>query len=291
MEAKVTNILSADIENLASRRGEEATEWAIAAVQEAAAATADEALELGVIDFIIDDVATLVDEVDGFEVTVKGETITLETADAFITERELSPVQRFLNYLTNPSIAAILLTIGSAGLLAEVWNPGTWIPGIIGIISLLLALYALGQLDANYAGLALMLVAIILFVAEAFTPTFGLLALAGVVSFVLGGAMLFNNAPGVQTPWTSIIALAVALGGFTLFASTKALAAQRRPSMTGGDALIGQMARVKQDFDTSGRGSVYVAGEWWNARVEEGGMAAEDRVEVVGRDGYTLIVR
>ena len=291
MEAKVTNILSADIENLASRRGEEATEWAIAAVQEAAAATAKEALELGVIDFIVADVAELAEKMNGFVVTVQGEEITLATEDAILSNRDLSPIQRFLNYLTNPSIATILLTIGSAGLLAEVWNPGTWIPGIIGIISLLLGLYALGQLEANYAGLALMVVAIILFVAEAFTPTFGLLALAGGVAFVLGGALLFNNAPGIETPWTAIITLAVALGGFTLFASTKALTAQRRPVLTGGEALIGQVATVKQDFGTDGLGSVYVAGEWWNARLQDGVDAVDKRVEVVDREGYTLIVR
>jgi len=154
MEAKVKNILSADIENLAARRGEKAVEWAVAAVQEAAAATADKALELGVIDFIATDVADLAEQMDGFVVTVQGDAVTLQTAGALVQRLDLSPLQQFLNFITNPSVATILLTLGSVGLIAEIYNPGTFIPGMIGLISLLLGLYALGQLDANFAGLA-----------------------------------------------------------------------------------------------------------------------------------------
>ena len=155
MEAKVVNILSADIENLAARRGEDAVEWAVAAVQEAAAATDTRALELGVIDFIATNVPDLLDQMDGFVVTVLGEERTLRTEDALIMPRELSPLQEFLNFISNPSVATILLTLGSIGLIAEIYNPGTFIPGMIGLISLLLGLYSLGQLEANFAGLAL----------------------------------------------------------------------------------------------------------------------------------------
>lgn len=309
MEAKVKNILSADIENLAARRGEEAVEWAIAAVQEAAAATADQALDLGVIDFIATDTADLLSQVDGFTVSVQGEETVLATERVILVERPLTRLQEFLRFLTDPTVASLLLSIGTAGLLAEVWNPGTWIPGVAGAICLLLGLYALGQLDANFAGLALMGVALALFIAEAFTPTFGALAIAGAIAFSLGGALLFD-APGIETPWVTILTLAVSLALFTVFAGAKGLAIQRRPTITGGEALIGQRASVRQSFAPGEMGKVFVDGEWWNAQLAsttEGTTAVVatdigtppsvstvqpgDEVEIVGRKGYTLLVK
>lgn len=296
MEAKVKNILSADIENLAARRGDEAVEWAIAAVQEAAAATADQAQQLGVIDFIASDVNELLAQMDGFTVTVRGEEQTFTLDRPVIVERNLSRLQEFLNFIANPTIAALLLTIGSAGLLAEVWNPGTWIPGVIGAICLLLGLYALGQLEANFAGLALMAVAVGLFIAEAFTPTFGALTTAGAVAFVLGGVLLFD-APGINTPWLTLISTAVFLAAFTFFAGVKGLAAQRAPTSTGSEGMIGQRAQVKEAFAVGEVGSVFVMGEWWNAELSAAGSADDitvapgDAVEITGRRGYTLLVR
>ncbi len=295
MEAKIKNILSADIENLATRRGEAAVEWAIAAVQEATAATADQALQLGVIDFIANDAADLLAQIDGFAVTVRGEPVTLQTDQPLIIDRELNALQRFLNFISNPTIATLLLTIGSAGLLAEVWNPGTWIPGVTGAICLLLGLYALGQLDANFAGLALLAVALGLFVAEAFTPTFGALTTAGAVAFVLGGALLFD-APGLNTPWVTLVGLALFMAAFTFFAGYKGLAAQRKPASTGSEGMIGQLAQVKQSFASGETGSVFVAGEWWNAQLvdhtqEVIAVQIGDEVEITGRKGYTLLVK
>ncbi|MEZ4867627.1 MAG: nodulation protein NfeD [Caldilineaceae bacterium] len=291
MQAKVKNILSADIENLTQRRGEKATKWAIAAVQEAAAATADQALELGVIDFIATDVPDLLRQLDGFTVTVQGQPRTLSTGDAFIVARDLNPLQQFLNLIANPTVAALLLTLGTAGLLAEVWNPGTWIPGVTGAACLLLGLYALGQLEANFAGLGLMALAIGLFVAEAFTPTFGALTIAGAVAFVLGAVLLFD-APGIETPWFTIIGLAIFMALFTFFAGAKGLAAQRKPTMTGSEGLIGQRARVKEPFAHDTTGSVFVAGEWWNARLEApGAVQPGEDVLITGRQGYTLLVK
>lgn len=296
MEAKIKNILSADIENLAARRGEEAVEWAIAAVQDAAAATADQAMELGVIDFIATDANDLLAQMDGFTITVRGEEQTLQIDRPVIIERKLSGLQEFLNFIANPTIAALLLTVGSAGLLAEVWNPGTWVPGVIGAICLLLGLYALGQLDANFAGLALMAVAVALFVAEAFTPTFGALTAAGVIAFVLGGALLFDT-PGINTPWLTIIGTALFLAAFTFFAGVKGLAAQRAPAVTGSEGMVGQRAQVKDAFGPGEAGSVFVMGEWWNAELvdaeeaEKTTAAPGEAVEVIGRRGYTLLVR
>ena len=289
MAAKIQNILSADIENLSARRGEEATEWAIAAVQDAAAATADQALDLGVIDIIAADLPDLLAQMDGRIVTVAGQEVVLQTANAVQHPLDMSAAQRALNFLADPSIAAILMSLGILGIFVEIRTPGFGVPGILGIISLLLAFYGLGMLDANLAGLALMAVALALFIAEAFTPTFGVLALGGAVAFIVGGALLFDT-PGIRVPWTTLIVLAAALGGFTVFAGAKALAAQRQPAYLGGEGLIGRTATAKSAFSAGETGSVYVHGEWWNARLTEGSLDEGEQARVVGRDGYTLIV-
>ncbi len=295
MEAKVVNILSADIENLASRRGEEAVEWAVAAVQEAAAATDTRALEMGVIDFIATDVADLLDQMDGFVVTVQGQERTLRTANARIMPQALSPLQEFLNFISNPTVATILLTLGSIGLIAEIYNPGTFIPGMIGLISLLLGLYSLGQLEANFTGLALIGLALILLVAEAFTPAFGALALGGTIAFIFGSALLFD-APGLAVPWVTIISLGVAMGAFALFVGGKVVEAQRRGTATGSEGVIGSLATVRVPFAENGRGKVLLAGELWNAKLrgatsdEEAPAEVGDQVKVEAREGYILVV-
>ena len=157
------------------------------------------------------------------------------------------------------------------------------------MISLLLGFYALGQLDANLAGLALMAIGIGLFVAETFTPTFGVLALGGTVAFVLGAMLLFDQ-PGLEMPWVTILTTAGIMAGFALFAGSKGLMAQRRQPTTGVEGLIGQRATVKSDFQAGETGSVFVAGEWWNAELAYGEVFADDRVTVTGMDGYTLHV-
>lgn len=290
MQAKVTNILTADIENLADRRGEAAVEWARRAVEEAAAATAPQALEMGVIDFIAPDLLDLLAQTDGFTVTVLGEERPLHTADAAVEYLDMNPLQGFLNFISNPSIASILLTLGTLGLITEMRIPGFGVPGIAGAICLLLAFYALGQLDANFAGLALIGLAIVLLIAELFTPTFGVLAAGGLAAFVFGAALLFD-APGVAVPWGTIITMAALMGGFILFAGGKALAAQRRQPYSGMEGLINRSATAKVAFSTGETGSVFLAGEWWNAELESGSVEAEERVTVVGQRGYTLIVK
>ena len=289
MQAKITNILSADIENLAERRGEEATQWAIAAVQDAAAATAAQALDLGVIDIIATDVDDLLAQLDGREVLVRNEARMLRTAGAIQSTLEMTPLQRFLNLIASPTVASILLTLGILGLVVEIRTPGFGFAGIVGIVSLLLAFYGLGQLDANLAGLALMAAALALFIAEAFTPTFGILALGGMIAFVFGAVLLFNT-PGLKVPWAAILSLAALLGGLTIFAGSKALAAQRRPPLTGGDALIGLTARAKSAFAAGEEGAVFIQGEWWNAVLTSGAVEANDKVRVTARRGYTLEV-
>lgn len=289
MEAKITNILAADIENLAERRGDAAVEWAIAAVEEAATATSSQALAIGIVDFVAADLGTLLDEIHGFEVVVLGQPMILNTADARIENLELTGVEQFLNFISNPTIASLLLSLGLLGLFLEIRTPGFGLPGIIGVVSLLVALYALGQLEANFAGLALIVLALILFISEAFTPTFGLLTLGGVISFVLGGALLFEST-ALPIPWSTIITMSVLLGGLTLFAGVKALQAQRKPILTGGEGLLGQIVTLREPLTAPTPGRIFVSGEWWNARLEHGEAPAGTPVRIVRREGYLLVV-
>jgi len=290
MAAKIKNILSADIENLADRRGDEAVEWAIAAVQEAKAATAEQALTLGVIDFIAVDLDDLLQQLDGFEVQVRNEAYILQTAGAPVQSIELTPLQQFLNFISDPTMAAILLSLGTLGLAVELRAPGFGFPGIVGVISLLLGFYGLGQLDATFAGMALLAVAVILFIAEILTPTFGVLAVGGGIAFILGSLLLFD-APGVATPWPMLLTIVGLMVGFTIFAGSKALIAQRRQPVTGSEGLIGQSATVKNAFAAGEVGSVFVTGEWWNAKLKSGQVNEGDQVTVVSRDRYTLVVK
>ena len=288
MLKKATNILVADIKNLAQRRGEKAVEWAARAVEEAAAATAQEALELGVIDVIANDVDDLLQQLDGFEVEVGGEKHTLRTAGAPVAHLPLNSFEQFMNTVLNPNIAFILLTLGLNALLFELSSPGGYAAGIVGAVCLLLGLYALGVLPVNYSGLFFIGLAFVLFVLDIKAPTHGALTLGGIASFVFGALMLFNSPYfGVSLPL--VIGVGLATGGFFFFAMAKAVAAQRVPAVTGGEGLVGQIAEARTGLDPEG--IVFVQGERWNAVAEDGPVAAGERVEVLGRDGFRLRVR
>lgn len=288
LKAKETNILVADIKNLAARRGEQAVAWAEKAVAEAAAATADEALALGVIDAVAADVPDLLRQLDGRVAQVAGAEITLRLSDLPVEDVPLSPLEGFLNQLTNPALAAILLTIGLNAILFELSNPGGYVAGVIGVVCLLLAFYALGTLNANWAGLGFVVLAFVLFVLDIKAPTHGALTLGGIVSFVLGAYMLFNTTD-VQVPWTTIIVSALATAGFFAFAISKALAAQRRRPTTGMEGMLGQPGEVRQALNPIGM--VLASGELWRAESESGSIAAGEKVVITGQKGLVLRVR
>lgn len=288
IKAKEINILVADIKNLTARRGEEAMAWAEKAVSEAAAATADEALALGVIDVIAEDVTDLLRQLDGRTATVAGEEVTLNLGDLPVEEVPLSPLENFLNQITNPALAAILLTIGLNAVLFELSNPGGYLAGIIGVICLLLAFYALGTLNANWAGLGFIALAFVLFVLDIKTPTLGALTVGGVVSFVFGAYLLFSTSE-LNVPWGTIIGLALATAAFFAFAISKALAAQRRQPTTGMEGMQGQVGEVRHALAPDGM--VLVSGELWRAVSESGPLAEGERVMVSGQDGFRLRVR
>ncbi len=287
LRKKIENTLAEDIEQLARRRGEQAAEWARKAVLEAVAADAEEALNLGLIDLIAEDVDDLLRQVDGRQVEGAFGTRTLRTANARLVEFPLSPVEDFLNRVITPSLALLLITLGVQLLIAEFSQPGGYVAGIAGTIALILGIYALGVLDANYAGLALIALAFILFVLDIKAPTHGVLTIGGIISFIAGAALLFYQ-PFVEIPWATIIALALFTAAFFLFVIAKVLRAQKRPPATGIEALLGQLGEARTDLNP--RGLVYVEG-LWQAEAEDPPIPKGSRVIVVGYEGLRLRVR
>jgi membrane-bound serine protease (ClpP class) len=288
LKSKIVNILQADIEGLATRRGEKAVEWARQAVSEAKAATAEEALSLGVIDFIATDVPDLLRQMDGFQVTLHNREVTLNTKDAAIVELPMTAIERFLHTITNPNIAFILMTLGINGILFELASPGGYAAGVVGVICLLLAFYALGVLDVNYTGLLFIALAFILFVVDIKAPTHGVLTLGGIASFVLGSLILFNS-PVYRVSRNLVFSVALATGAFFAFIVTKAVAIQRRIATTGAEAMVGALATARTDLSPTG--TVFLKGEWWKAEAEDPPVKAGEQVRVKSVEGFRLRVK
>ena len=291
LKAKIENILVAEIKGLTERRNKEAIEWAEEAITDAKAASATEALELGVIDFIATDVEDLLEQMDGFVVTVNGEERTLSTAGASIDFLEATTLEDILSVITNPTIALLLISIGGLAIVYEIINPGGYISGVVGVILLLTGFYAVGQLPVNFAGLALILLAIGLFVAELFTPTFGLLTLGGLIAFVIGGLILFNtNEFAYRLPIPSIVGIALFLATIFGFVFRKLMQSLRLQPVTGQEGLVGAIGTVKVALQPSG--TVLVWGERWQATSEDNQpIDAGERVKVTQVDGFRLKVR
>ncbi len=287
LKEKTVNILQADIEGLAQRRGEDAVEWAREAVSEARAATAEEALELGVIDFIANDLSDLLEQMDGFTVMLHDREVTLNTKDAPTEELPMTAIERILHTITNPNIAFILLTLGINGILFELSSPGGYLAGVVGAICLLLAFYALGVLDVNYTGLLFIALAFLLFVIDIKAPTHGVLTVGGIVSFVLGSLILFNS-PFNAVSLNLVITVALATGAFFAFIVAKAMLIQRQPATTGAESLVGAMATARTDLSPTGK--VFLKGEWWEAEADDAPIEAGEQVRVTSVDGFRLRV-
>ncbi|NLE76754.1 MAG: nodulation protein NfeD [Chloroflexi bacterium] len=285
---KAMSILEADVKGLAKRRGDAAVEWAVAAVREAKASTEDEALSLGIVDIIAVDFDDLLAQLDGREVEVRGQTITLHTADAGRNPIAMTEVERFFHVITDPNIAFILMTLGLNGLLFELSSPGGYVAGIIGGICLLLGLYALGVLEANWIGLVFIILGFGLFVADIKVATGGVLTVAGVVSFVVGSLLLFQTS-AYAVSRSLVFGVAAATGAFFAFAVAKAVGAQRRQPTTGLEGMMGRSAVARTEL--APRGSVFLMGEWWEAEAEGEPIGQGETVEVVGHEGFLLRVR
>lgn len=294
---KITEDLKAMARSLTVERGEEATALAEAMIEEARAVNGPEALEAGLIDAVAGSVDDLLIQLDGKTVMVGDTAVSLNTANAAQQPLQMSGIERLLSLLTNPVLVSILFVIGVQGILIELSNPGGFVPGIVGLVCLGLALYGVGQLPVNWLGLGLIILAFALFVAEVFTPTYGLLGISGAISLLAGLLVLFNS-PGSPEFARIPVGWAVIISGTTaaifLFIMGKAVSAQFRPPTTGGEALLGAKGPVRRPFssDKEGppyRGTVLIYGELWQAVADEP-LLRDIPVVVTKVDGFTLHV-
>jgi len=295
---KVVNDAAAFIRSLARERGRN-PEWVELAVRESASLTEQEALEQNVIDVVARDVDDLLAQIDGWRVQTAAGEVTLNVADAPRLEVPMSFPERFLHVISDPNIAFVLLSVGSIGILAELYNPGMFFPGITGAIALILAFFSLGNLPTNWAGVALIALAIGLFIAELNTEGVGVLGVGALVAFFLGGLFLFEplrpDSPALPAvpdlrvnPWLLGGATA-GLGGAMFLVFTRLAQTRKAPILTGPEQFIGRTARAHQDLTPSGR--VWFEGQTWFAEVATGkAVAAGKTVRIVGVDGLTLLV-
>jgi membrane-bound serine protease (ClpP class) len=287
MQTKIVNDAVAYIRSLAEKRGRNA-DWAERAVREGVSLSADRALEQKVIDLVASDVDDLLRQIDGRKVTTTAGELTLKTAGAAVEKLEPDWRMKFLAIITNPTVAYVLLLIGIYGLLLEGYHPGAILPGVTGAICLLLALFAFQVLPVNYVGLALILLGVVLMIAEAFAPSFGVLGVGGLVAFVFGSIMLMDiDVPGYGVNRGIIIGIAVSgagLMGLTLYLLWRA---RQAPVVTGDQTLLGHAVEVLEPIETEGWG--WVAGERWKLRTRTP-LKPGDRPRVVSMDGLTLIV-
>jgi membrane-bound serine protease (ClpP class) len=288
MEAKVKEDLKAQARALTERRGEQAVAWAESAIQEAKAATAQEALDLGVIDFVAADPDDLLGQMDGFTATVDDREVVLHTAGAQINELPMTAVEQLLHIVTNPTIAFILLTVGLNAILFELSSPGGYAAGIVGVISLLLAFYSLGVLPVNYTGLIFIALAFVLFVVDIKAPTHGVLTAGGIASLIAGALLLFNS-PLYRVSVLVVVAVAAVTGLFFAFAIAKVVRAQAWPVVTGREGLVGRLTEARSPLDPEGY--VYIQGELWRATAVDGPIAQGEQVEVVAMEGLRLTVK
>lgn len=264
MERKVINDAVAYIRGLAERHGRNA-DWAERAVTEAATLTASDALEQNVIEFIAADRDELLELIDGHEVEISGEARVLATKGAEVEPYEANWRIQLLEVISNPEIVLLLGLIGLYGLMYEGWNPGAIVPGVVGVICLLLAAYALQVLPVNYAGLALIFLGIALMIGEAYAPSFGALGIGGIAAFVFGSIMMFDSGiPGFGISLTFVIGLALFFAVLIIWLIGFILKLRRRGAVSGKDSIVGGIATAMDNF--SGDGIIWLEGEAWHAR-------------------------
>ena len=285
---KALNDAAAWIRGLAQETGRNA-EWAERAVREAVSLTAEEAVEKNVADFIAADLQALLEGADGREAKVAGEVVTLVTAGAAVETIEPDWRSELLAIITNPTVAYLLMMIGIYGLLLEGYNPGSLVPGTVGAICLLLALYAFQVLPVNYAGLLLILLGIILIVSEALAPSFGALGFGGIVAMVVGSIILMDtDVPGFEIALEVIGAVATASGVIMFSIAYMAVRAWKSPVVSGVEEIAHATGEVTSTVDTTS-GWVHMLGERWQARSDRP-IPAGTRVQVVDREGLTVRV-
>ena len=285
--AKAINDAVSHIRGMAELRGRNA-DWAERAVREAVTLTAREAAEQNVIDFVALTTDDLLAQAHGRTVDLNGVEHVLDTEGLEVRLHLPDWRTQLLAAITNPQVALLLMILGFYGILFELFNPGTLVPGTIGAISLLTGLYALSILPFSFAGLALILLGLALIIAEAFSPSFGILGVGGTVAVVLGAIMIFDtDIPGMEMSWPALAALAVASLAFSLLVARMAVVSHRGRVSTGAEQMIGMDAKVLDWQDTQGH--VLAHGERWQARASAP-LSPGQPVRVTARDGLILIV-
>ena len=285
--AKAVNDATAYIRSLAQLRGRN-VDWATEAVRQASSLPAVQAVDMHVADFIAVSTDDLLRQANGRTVRTVDADVTLDTQGLTLVDLRPDWQNEFLSVITDPNIALILMMIGIYGLMFEFLNPGGILPGAVGAIALIVALLALNTLPVNYAGLALIILAIILMVAESFVPSFGTLGLSGIGAFILGAIILFDKAtPGFRIAWPVIAGVAATSLLFTFVIAPFAVASQRRKVVTGREEMIGSQGRVV-DWK-NGKGRVFVHGEFWRAKGDKP-LKTDEPVRVTQLDGLTLTV-
>ena len=277
---KIVEFSAKWMRTIAEERGRNMEEAELA-VTESKSFTDVDALEYNLIDLRADNLESLISQIDGWKVTLaNGEEVTIDTAGYDTTRNEMNAIEKFLQTLSDPNIAYILFTLATIGLITEISNPGMVFPGVAGGISLLLAFYSLGVLDAYWGGLALLLLAVGLFIAEYFTTSFGLLTAGGVASLVMGSLILFSHSPGIEVDKRLIAGVTAGVTAFAIFVIGAIVRGQRRRKATGAEGMIGTIAIAKTPLDPTG--TVLTQGELWTA-VSEGGRVAPGEEVIISR--------
>jgi membrane-bound serine protease (ClpP class) len=286
--AKTKEALKATVRALAERRGPKAVALANSAIDTAQAATADEAYAAGLVDFIAPDVPSLLSQLNGYKVEMNGQTVQLDTAQLTVTTLPGNLLETLLDVITNANVVFLLLALGAQAILIEITNPGGWIPGFVGVVSLALAFYGMGILSVNWFGLIFVVLAFVLFILDIKAPTHGALTAAGAASMVVGALVLFNS-PGTPNFLRVNVFLVVttsallALGFAVILAY--ALRAQRRPLVMGMQTLVGKVGEARS------ADAVQVAGELWSAECGDSPLEPGEKVEVVAVKGLKVVVR
>ena len=288
MKEKVENDAVAYIRSIAERRGRN-VEWAENAVKKSVSATATEAQELGVVDLIASDLNDLFQQLDGWELSLGEQTVTLRTQDARTQDFPMSWRLETMKAISDPNIAYVLMTIGTIGLIAELYSPGAILPGVVGAISLILAFYSLQSLPVNYAGALLFILGIVMLILEVTVTSYGLLAIGGVTAMILGSLFLFNeDFPYYQISWSvmlPVIALAV---GFTFLVVNFGVRALRRQASTGSEGMIGRIGSAKTSLTPTGK--IFFQGEIWDA-VSSVPVTEGQPIQITQVEGLTVHVK
>ena len=310
LSKKITEDTAARIRSLADLRGRN-LKAAEATVLEALSFTDQEALGLAplreshqellelespyldppLVDMGADSLDALIAQIDGIEVALASGNVTISTEGYSKSEIGMSTIERFLQAISDPNIAYILLTLATTGLILELVNPGTILPGVVGAVSLILAFYSLAVLEASWAGILIIVLAFVLFIAEVFTTTFGILTLGGIASLVMGSVILFGGGPELfqlQINWWVIAIVAVVITAVFAFVMAAVVRSQRRRSVTGKEGLMGSVAVAHTELDPTGM--VFVEGELWTAKTDGDRIEPGEEVVIVKVDGLKLRV-